>query len=480
MTQDIEMKELNIENELYVHFHKSNFIQYRKNLTATPEILTAEIYAKYGEDARYFQNKMKALTAITNKDGQNIANIIGLMNDINNGAMNATIESKVAQDLPIMLKNALNATYATSSSLSKVEGNIQKQIAILDKYLKLINSVIEEIQKNDELYIDFILNKYKNDDKALKNIQTLFKNDNQLSLLAINQTALTSYQSLKTKINQLEQESKALKAGTATGKTQNKKGEMITYTSFIYPMHFLFTNILGGIGEGVGAAVALKYLNDFMKSIQIPDMQITMEGTGTTKIKGGTTSKADYNISINSETGNINLSFGISAKAQFTNNHKKITTTFETTKLYKILMISNQQVKYLFYNMLYHNTNDDWTAVVRRYLAAKNMRNAVSGANQGENVLFLQYLDTIIGLDELFTSFSQLSMNQLPTLSIEGAKGVRTASDYVTRRGQKLKSVMEKNNMDLNPEDKYIVAYVRSRQAIMKLNDLQTQIQWAH
>jgi hypothetical protein len=217
-----------------------------------------------------------------------------------------------------------------------------------------------------------------------------------------------------------------------------------------------------------------------MNDINIPGVEIKMEGTGTSKIEGGSTSKADYVIKVNSTTGQIDLSFGISAKAQFMKSNKKIKTTFETTKIYKILMVNNQQVKYLFYNSLYHNMNDDWTAAVRRYLVSKNMRNAVSGSGQGENVLFLQYLDNIIGLDELFQIFARSAFNQLPTLSIEGAKGVRTASDYVTRKGQKLKSVMEKNNIDLNPNDKNIVAYVRSRQAIMKMNDLKAQIQWSH
>lgn len=480
MASELTMKEIDIENELYVHYHKSNFLQYRKNLQMTPEILTAETYAQYGEDARYFQKQMSALKRITNEDGRNIADVMGLINDINNGAMNATIENKISQDLPLSIREGLSATYQTSAAMKRSNSNVEQQIAILDKYLKSIHGIIDEIKKNDEMYMNFILDKYTNDTKATDNIKTLFKNNDGLSLLAINKTALTSYESLKNKIAQLEMEKQKLQAGTATGKILNKDGKMISYSSFIYPMHFLFTNILGGLGEGVGASVALKYLNDFVKDIKIPDVTISLEGTGTAKIEGGSTSKADYTIKINSTTGQIDLSFGISAKAQFMKNHKKIKTTFETTKVYKILMENNQQVKYLFYNSLYHNTNDEWATAVRRYLVAKNMRNAVAGSSQGENVLFLQYLDSIIGLDDLFQIFASSAFNQLPTLSIEGAKGVRTASDYVTRKGQKLKSVMEKNNIDLNPNDKNIVAYVRSRQAIMKMNDLKAQIQWSH
>ena len=479
MASELTMKEIDIENELYVHYHKSNFLQYRKNLQMTPEILTAETYAQYGEDARFFQKKMGALQKITNKDGQNLVNIMGLMNDINNGAMNATIENKISQELPLLIKEGLSETYRTSAAM-KNSSNVKQQIAILDKYLKVIHEVLDEIKKNDEMYMNFILDKYTNDSKTLDNIKSLFQENGGLSLLAINKTALTSYESLKNKVKQLEDERQALQSGTATGRIQNKDGKMITYSSFIYPIHFLFTNILGGLGEGVGASVALKYLNEFMNDINIPDVEIKMEGTGTSKIEGGSTSKADYVIKVNSTTGQIDLSFGISAKAQFMKSNKKIKTTFETTKIYKILMVNNQQVKYLFYNSLYHNMNDDWTSAVRRYLVSKNMRNAVSGSGQGENVLFLQYLDSIIGLDELFQIFAHSAFNQLPTLSIEGAKGVRTASDYVTRKGQKLKSVMEKNNIDLNPNDKNIVAYVRSRQAIMKMNDLKAQIQWSH
>lgn len=476
--KDVGMKQLNLEKELYVHYHKQNFIKYREKLKTSIEDLVGEINSIYNQDTQYFKHQLEMLKKVNTKDNKTLMDIIGLINDINNGAMNKTVESKIMRDLPIKIKQGLSETFAISKQIKNA--SIQQQINMLDKYLSNINLIIDEIQKNDEDYITYLLNEYKGQKNAINNINLLFKNGNQLNLLAINKTALTSYQSLKTRVELLEKERDALKAGVAKGKILYKD-KMIDYSSFIYATHFLFTNILGGIGEGVGASVALRGLVDFIKTINIPNVKVTMEGVGTSKIDRRSTSKSDYTININSQTGEINLSFGISAKAQFSKNNKKIKTTFETSKVKKFLANINKEIQYLFYNSIYHNTKDSLSVYVRRYIAARTMRNSVAGVDQGENVLFVQYLDRIIGIDELFDNFLKADINKKPTISLKETGKIRTSSDFVEKRGSKLSNLLKQEGYsDLNQEDKNIVAYVRSRQVIAKINDLSAQINWEH
>ena len=476
--KDVGMKQLNLEKELYIHYHKQNFIQYREKLKTSIEDLAGEINSIYNQDTQYFKHQLEMLKKVNTKDNKTLMDIIGLINDINNGAMNKTVESRIMRDLPIKIKQGLSETFVISKQIKNA--SIQQQINMLDKYLSNINLIIDEIQKNDEDYITYLLNEYKGQKNAINNINLLFKNGNQLNLLAINKTALTSYQSLKTRVELLEKERDALKAGVAKGKILYKD-KMIDYSSFIYATHFLFTNILGGIGEGVGASVALRGLADFIKTINIPNVKVTMEGVGTSKIDGKSTSKSDYTININSQTGEINLSFGISAKAQFSKNNKNIKTTFETSKVKKFLANINKEIQYLFYNSIYHNTKDSLSVYARRYIAARTMRNSVAGANQGENVLFIQYLDKIIGIDELFDSFLKADINKKPTISLKEVGKIRTSSDFVEKRSSKLSNLLKQEGYnDLNQEDKNIIAYVRSRQVITKINDLSAQINWEH
>ena len=53
-------------------------------------------------------------------------------------------------------------------------------------------------------------------------------------------------------------------------------------------------------------------------------MTVNIEGTGTERVEGGSTKKADYTISVDNENGSITLSFGISAKAKLLIKEEKL------------------------------------------------------------------------------------------------------------------------------------------------------------
>ena len=118
---------------------------------------------------------------------------------------------------------------------------------------------------------------------------------------------------------------------------------------------------------------------------------------------------------------------------------------------------------------------------LRRKYAAMALLDAITGSNQGENVLFLQYLDSLVKLDEFFESLAGASKNQLPALSVIGANKIKTSNDFITRRGDKLNELLKTEGYtDLTPESKSLVAWVRSRQTFKTLNELVTQIQYVH
>ena len=166
---------------------------------------------------------------------------------------------------------------------------------------------------------------------------------------------------------------------------------------------------------------------------------------------------------VDSKNGSITLSFGISAKAQAINKGKKVTTTFETTKLktfFDKYIQANNFEKYVFYNNLYHGlTSTAEMQYLRRKYAAEALLDAITGSNQGENVLFLQYLDSLVRLDEFFELLAFAPQNQLPSLSIVGANKIKTSNDFVTRRGEKLNALLKSEGYtDLTPESKSLVA----------------------
>ena len=246
-------------------------------------------------------------------------------------------------------------------------------------------------------------------------------------------------------------------------------------------MHYLFSNILGGLGEGIGAIFAAKSLDDFLKTLEDDTLKVEIEGTGNEKMSGGSVRKSDYTIQINDQTGEIDLSFGISAKAQNLKRGKQVTTTFESTNLKRLFekyIIASNIEKYIFYNNLYHSINNTENQFLRRKFAAQSMLNAVTGAAQGENVLFLQYLDTLIRVDEFFESFATVPSSKLPFLALSGVKGIKSPTNFIESSSKKINTLLRSDNyIDPTPAEKNLLAWTRSRRIIKDLNALTTQVQ---
>lgn len=458
---EADKKSINLAQEIYIHYNSQNYLEYKKTHGLAID-MAESLNSIYKNHAAIMRNQMSEIKQLTNKDGQNIADALGLINDVS-GNSNAYSEmsDRIAAEVAEQIRKGIQQSVGTSAAL-KQTSSVEKEIQLLDNYIRYLKDTIDIFNKGNEDYFNFILSKYKNNTNITSNITNLFSIGNTLNLLAINKTALTSYQSLKQKLKQLQNAKKSLKA-SGKNETIVYNNKTVSYSSFIYPMHQLFINILGGIGEGFGATYALKTLEDFLQTLETDDMKVTVAGTGTEKAIGGTTKKADYSITINNETGELSLSFGISAKAQALKKGKKVTTTFETTKLKNLLnkyiQLTNIE-EYIFYNDLYHNfTGNAEMQYLRRKIAAQAMLDAVTGKNQGENVLFLQYLDELVSVDDFFAELAQLPQNRMPTISILGAGKIRSSNDFITRRGKQLNKLLKQDEYkDLTPEDKSIVA----------------------
>lgn len=481
--KDIAKRDINLAQEIYIHYNTQNYLDYRKKYINIDNIINwNEIAEIYNKDANTLKSRMNQLLSITNKDGETIASALGVLKDLSSNNMLSKVEKEMTTTVPDLIRQGISQSQQLGASLNKIS-DTNKRIVALDNYIQYIKNVIDIFNKNNDDYLNYILEKAKGNSKATASINSLFKTSNGLNLLAINQTALTAFQTLKTRVSQLEKIKNSLQSGDATG-TVEYKGKQISYSSYIYPMHFLFSDILGGIGEGVGAAFALNEINNFLKSLENENIKVDLEGTGTQKINGSTR-KADYVININSDDGTVSLSFGISAKAQNLNTSRKITTTFQQSRLEVFINALNNVEKYLFYNNLYHNTDRSKGGInyfLRRKIAASNFLNAVTGLNQGENVLFVQYLDDLIRVDEFFEQLATAAPSgNVPGLSISGVRTVKS-QDYINRRGSKLNALISSNSdfQDLTPQDKNVLAYVRSRQVIKTFNNLQTQIQYEH
>lgn len=472
-------KMINLERELYVHYHKQNYLDY-KNANAPLEINWSAISEIYKQDAATLKKKMSALEQITNEGGQNIIDALGILNDISgNSSVYSEMEKKIAVETADKIALGLQKSIITAKALKNTKSR-KEEYAVLEEYVNYIEDVINTYEKNNQDFMDYILKKYDGDEQTKSKINSLYLKGNQLSLIAINKSALTSFQTLQDRLKQLKRVEKSLKSGRKPATiTYNKRN--YNYQSLIYPMHYLFSNILGGLGEGIGAIFAAKSLDDFLKTLEDDTLKVEIEGTGNEKMSGGSVRKSDYTIQINDQTGEIDLSFGISAKAQNLKRGKQVTTTFESTNLKRLFekyIIASNIEKYIFYNNLYHSINNTENQFLRRKFAAQSMLNAVTGAAQGENVLFLQYLDTLIRVDEFFESFVTAPSSKLPSLALSGVKGIKSPTNFIESSSKKINTLLRSDNyIDPTPAEKNLLAWTRSRRIIKDLNALTTQVQ---
>ena len=381
------------------------------------------------------------------------------------------------------------AVQSKTPNLSKVTEATEK-LQILDNYIANIHKIIDTYNQGNKDLFDYILKNDKTNQSGM--VKQIFSSgDGNLNLLNINSSAATAFKTLCKQIEILEQASKNLHTDSlAESFTYNN--QVYYYNSLIFPSKQLFIDILGGIGEGLGAAKAFEAIKDFLLSSKEKNVTITIKGTGTEKASEGFkgTKKADYEIIIDDKEKKIYLSFGISAKAQSLKRGKPVKTTFETTTLENLFIkyqIANTIEEYLFYNNLYHGRSGIVEMqYLRRKMAALAIANgAVTGSHQGENVLFIQYLDSLISVDKFFEELSMLASSEnlsaMPSISIIGVGAVKKNNDFISGRGSKLRALLQEDDyQDLNPDDKNIVAWARSRQVLKTLRRLRTAVSYRH
>lgn len=466
-------QKINLAKEMYVHYNEQNYITYRNKYIKTI-IDWKAISLIYRQWANTLKRRMMEVEKLTNSDNQSLVDALGMSYDLANGNIYSEMEKEILIDLPNKLRQGKG--YAMT-----VAGDINQ----LDKFLSFLKDVINRINNlsSEEVgFLQYLLKQNKQKSHNM-NINSMFSN---LNVFSFNKTTLTSIESLKKRAMELEKQAKNLKKSSGILDVDGKK---YSYSNYVFGISQLFVNILGGLGEGVGAAYAEIQINKFLQSLKQKGFSVEIRGSGTEKLDNNSTKKADYEINIDSENGKIKLSFGVSAKAQNLKGAKgrKVATTFGTTQnLGKWLKTERLKVeeKYVFYNTLYFGKNNDKERqFVNRKIAALNAFQEIAGGN-GENVLFIQYLDDIIRLDEFFESLAQKASNgsNIPTLRVMKSGLIKNSNDYIKNRGSKLNNLIknEEGYKDLDNNDKNILAFVRARQIINKINNLEAQLRYEH
>lgn len=473
---------MSLATELYIHFYKQDYLSYREDKKMVENVINwAELAKIYTDDANTLKNRMGELLSITNKDGETLASALGVINDLTTGNTLSQIEQKMVKTIPDQIRQGINRAAELKSIINS--SDVAQQISTLDNFLQHVHKITDNFNQNNEDFLQYILQQSQNSQTVESNINSLFSNGDNLNLLQINSTAMTSFKSLSEAVKALDQLKTTLQNGGDMSGTVTYKNQTVSYKSIIYSLHQLFINILGGLGEGVAAAFALKIIDEWLQSLESENIKVTLEGTGTQKNEDGQTNKGDYQIIVNSEDGSINFHFGISVKAQNLQKSKKKTTTFQESKLLVYMNALTVQEKYLFYNSLYHNidtTRGKINHFLRRKIAAQNFLHAVTGGT-AENVLFLQYLDAIIRVDEYFEQLAAAATTgNVPGISITGVKSVKK-SDYINKRGVQSTSALQSDNyIDVTPEEKNVLAWQRSKTVVNAFNNLATKISWSH
>ena len=217
MAQDIAKKDINLAQEIYIHYKKENYLDYKKKYLANADSIDWNLISQiYRKDANVLKGNMAQLSSITNKDGETVASALGILKDLTSNEMLSKIEREMITTVPEKVRNGIAQTQQLGASLNKIT-DVNKQISILDNYISYIKDVITTFNKNNDDYMNYILSRYKKDTTALKNINSLFRTGNGLNLLAINKTALTAFESLKSRVSQLENIKEQLQSGNATG-----------------------------------------------------------------------------------------------------------------------------------------------------------------------------------------------------------------------------------------------------------------------
>lgn len=459
----------------YIHFQKENFLKTREAINKVPDAgsLSKKIEKQYlfiAKEAQARQLELQSLTPVANDLLSLFATAQNMDTLLSNSGFGEEVEQKVGLDVEL---RDMSVELARFSSQTK---QINGQIEALSTLLNNMDGILSHLdQVNGEL-IEYCANL----NKQQESVNASFLQDGQLHILNINPTAVSSLKSLQGRLNALRSVA-AIGSGRFPKEVSyiNSKGERATTSVFglVYSLRQLIINILGGYGEALSTVYAMTKAEEMLEQAFGKNPNIVIGGTGTKKLSNGQTAKSD--VQLNYSEDNVNLTIGISAKAQLLKSNKTTITTFQTSKLAVFLRGIEKNLEYNFLNNLYHGrTSANEQILLNRYIAAMNFDNAVTGWNLGDKVMFLSYLDRVISISDFYNMVikaGQNSVTNYPSLSIPGVKTV-TKSDFVGD----IDATKVDEIIDNTPAAKAQLAWDRSdaiRKALLGIN---SQIQFKH
>lgn len=468
-------------------FKKDSFLLYKNHRQSMN--LETGIKNQYRSYQKKAAHKLKPLKSIPNKaKQQNLADAIGVVYNFE-GDMKENF-NMIAKTVPDTIKTALNQVRGFSKMAdnflkSKDNAALLKQLEECLKALKACQQAYQEANKN---LMDYLI------DKEAPAAQ-LFE-EGKYDLLTINPSAVTSMTSLLQTIADLD---KIVESGTVRmgrgfkyveyTNSKNKK-KRVKYTAYVARLQYILNNILGGIGEGLGAISTINAVDSFLKTLpkQLTSENTTVKvvGTGTGSVTNSQgkrrTKKADYEIVITyGPDGKAECKFGVSAKGQYWLSKNKQTktgtvkTTFQTSVLEVFIQKAESKKmlsaieKNIFYNNLHYNLQGSskeqyW---LNRKIASAHFYDAVTGNDFKENVLFISFLDTTITIEDLFKDI--LRTRKYPAISLPQIGEART--------GAIGKAVTEQ---DIIIDGQRYCMYKESKEIINSYNKIKAQITYEH
>lgn len=475
---------INIDTNPYVHYNKINYDNYLKKHPFEIEdtTITEQIQIEYKRIAEESKARSKRLI----EDSEYAKKIFGYV-----ATFDALANSGLSPEEMEAINNAVTAVKEVSieaRTLKSVMNNqlLDQQMTEMANFLNKCKTTMDQVSS-----LDSVLMKYYLDPNVSKSMVKNLKSTFSQNFLSINQSALTSLEGIGKRIGEIEQA--AFITGTNGNLTfsneivyyrDGKNGKQIPVraSAAVYGLAQRWINVLGGIGEGAAALAANKAVDEILEEVVASgkgkNVNITVSGVGGEQINGKT-SKSDIDISVTELKDGVlvNSTIGISAKAQYKKTANTITTTFETTKLGNLLENINHQsvISYYLFNDLHHNKiNQERYSQIARYIAAMNFDRAVSAAGlTGQSqVYFLQYLDTIIPIDQFYESLSMKAsgaIKDLPTISIAGAAKVRKSFIGGPAYARE----------DKTPTNKSDNAWARSNAMLAQYRGLQAQLKFS-
>ena len=93
---------------------------------------------------------MAAINKLSNKDGETVANALGVLNDVTgNSETMSEMEQKIAIDVADKLRAGKGEAITTSLALKNAK-NVEAEIAILDKYIQYVKDTLNAFNQGNK------------------------------------------------------------------------------------------------------------------------------------------------------------------------------------------------------------------------------------------------------------------------------------------------------------------------------------------